>query len=219
MLLHLWLYRLQSNVIYIKNILKIFTQGRFLIAFRKRGREREKHRWWEKSINWLPPVCALAGDWTCNQGMCPDWESNPQPFGYGTMLQPAEPHWPGPAMFFTWTSPWPYEEGRRYRSFSDETVVEEVEESNQHVNHGSFPYMVSSQLNRDPYLVTHLIVVQSRLRVCNLGVWNTPLLHVELCSCVFWGMREAHGLLSYNLLFWLQTLRPGDLGHSCSACQ
>ena len=30
---------------------------------------------------WLPPVRAPAGDRTCNLGMCPDWESNLQPFG------------------------------------------------------------------------------------------------------------------------------------------
>ena len=27
--------------------------------------------------------------------MCPDWELNPQPFGYRMMLQPTEPHQPG----------------------------------------------------------------------------------------------------------------------------
>lgn len=51
-----------------------------------------------------------------------------------------------------WTSPWPYEEGRNYYPhFSDEeTEVEEVEETNPDVvNHGSFPYKVSSQFNRE----------------------------------------------------------------------
>ena len=36
-------------------------------------------------------MCALIGDWTWNLGMFPDQESNPQPFGYGMMLQPTEP--------------------------------------------------------------------------------------------------------------------------------
>ena len=36
---------------------------------------------WERSINWLPPKCALTGDQTCNWGMCPDGKANPQPFG------------------------------------------------------------------------------------------------------------------------------------------
>ena len=35
----------------------------------------------ERNINWLPPICALTGDWTCNLDMCPDRELNPQPFG------------------------------------------------------------------------------------------------------------------------------------------
>ena len=49
---------------------------------------------------------------------------------------------------FIWTSPWPYEEGRNYYPhFSDEeTEFEEVEETNPDVvNHGSYPYKVSSQ--------------------------------------------------------------------------
>ena len=31
-------------------------------------------------INWLPLICALTWDQTCNPGMCPDQELNPQPF-------------------------------------------------------------------------------------------------------------------------------------------
>ena len=31
----------------------------------------------------MPPVCTLTGDRTCNLAVCPDWESNPQPFGVG----------------------------------------------------------------------------------------------------------------------------------------
>ena len=29
------------------------------------------------------------GDWSCNLGMCPDREANPQPFGYRITLQPS----------------------------------------------------------------------------------------------------------------------------------
>ena len=36
------------------------TQGQFFIAFRKRGREREKHQC-KNSINQLPLVCAPVG--------------------------------------------------------------------------------------------------------------------------------------------------------------
>ena len=38
-------------------------------------------------------------DWTHNLHICPDQESNQQPFGYGTMLQSTEPHWLGPGKF------------------------------------------------------------------------------------------------------------------------
>ena len=45
---------------------------------------------WKRSINWLLPVCTGTGDptcptrdRTCSPGKCPDWESNPQPFGCG----------------------------------------------------------------------------------------------------------------------------------------
>ena len=68
-----------------------------MLSEREEGRERnidarEKHLL-------VPPVCAQTGDRThsepplnCNLGMCPEWESNLQPFGYGTMVHPAEPH-------------------------------------------------------------------------------------------------------------------------------
>ena len=41
------------------------------------GRERERER--ERNIDWLSPICTPTRDWTHNLGMCPDWESNPQP--------------------------------------------------------------------------------------------------------------------------------------------
>ena len=40
-------------------------------------------------------ACTLTKDRTLNLRMCPDQESNPQPFGYRTMLQPAESYQPG----------------------------------------------------------------------------------------------------------------------------
>ena len=33
-----------------------------------------------------------SGDLACNPGMCPDWESNWQPFGLQYDAQPTEPH-------------------------------------------------------------------------------------------------------------------------------
>ena len=34
----------------------------------------------ERNIDWLPPVHGPTRDQTCNLGMCPDWETNLQPF-------------------------------------------------------------------------------------------------------------------------------------------
>ena len=36
----------------------------------------------------------LTGDLACNLGMCPDWESNWQPFGLQASNQSTEPHQP-----------------------------------------------------------------------------------------------------------------------------
>ena len=38
----------------------------------------------------------LYGDLAHNPGMCPDWESNQQPFGLQACTQSTEPHQPGP---------------------------------------------------------------------------------------------------------------------------
>ena len=46
-------------------------------------RERERERdtmMWERNINLLPPVHTLTRDATHKPGMCPDSESNQQPF-------------------------------------------------------------------------------------------------------------------------------------------
>ena len=36
---------------------------------------------WERNIHQLPLKRALTGVWTCNLGMCHDWELNPRLFG------------------------------------------------------------------------------------------------------------------------------------------
>ena len=69
-----------------------------LLLEREEGGERnidvkEKHQFF------LPPIHAQTRDRTCYLGMCLHWESNPQPFGYGMMIQPTEPHRPGPRFF------------------------------------------------------------------------------------------------------------------------
>ena len=67
----------------------------------EREEKRENHQCErEASIGCLPnaprpgTVHSLTGDGNHSLGMCPEQEPNPQPFGYGTMLQPTEPHWP-----------------------------------------------------------------------------------------------------------------------------
>ena len=52
-------------------------------------REREKHQCVVASHR--PPTWDLA----CNPSMCPDWESNRQPFGSQARAQSSEPHQPG----------------------------------------------------------------------------------------------------------------------------
>ena len=70
----------------------VLTQGYFR---EQRGeRKGEKHRYKkEASIGCL--LYAWTGNWTLSLAMCPDQELNPQPFCYGMMLQPTEPHQPG----------------------------------------------------------------------------------------------------------------------------
>ena len=61
-----------------------FKQFLKLCLFLERGK-REKER--ESNINMQDTSDSVAscppptGDLACNPGMCPDWESNPQPFG------------------------------------------------------------------------------------------------------------------------------------------
>ena len=51
----------------------------------------------ERSIDWLPPMCPDWGLYMAGPGTEPvPWPApNLQPFGYGTILQPTEPCWPG----------------------------------------------------------------------------------------------------------------------------
>ena len=58
---------------------------------------------WERNIDWLLPTCTrtrIKGQ----LGMCPDWESKLQPFGYRMMCQPTEPHQPGLFLPFWFTN-------------------------------------------------------------------------------------------------------------------
>ena len=66
-----------KEMIFIYPHLRIWDM---LIDFRETERERETSIW-ERNIHLLPPIHSLTKDWTRNLGMCPDQESNPQPFG------------------------------------------------------------------------------------------------------------------------------------------
>ena len=47
------------------------------------------------------PLCtAPTGDLAHNPHMCPDWESNWQPFGFQAITQSTEPHQPGLLSYF-----------------------------------------------------------------------------------------------------------------------
>ena len=67
---------------------------KILFIFRQRGREGEKHQCVVAS--YVPPHW---GTWPAiHAGMCPDWESNQQPFGSQAGIQSTEPHQPGPCV-------------------------------------------------------------------------------------------------------------------------
>ena len=48
-----------------------------------------------RKIDWLPLTHPQLGDLAHNPGMCPDWESNQQPFSSQAGTQSIKPHQPG----------------------------------------------------------------------------------------------------------------------------
>ena len=76
----------------ILHIIFLSSLEDMVIDFRERGREEERQR--ERNIHPLPLICAPTWGWTCNPGMCPDWESNPQPSG---LWEDAPTNWTIPA--------------------------------------------------------------------------------------------------------------------------
>ena len=84
----------------------LFVKKYFLNLFLERGRqgerEGEKHKYVVACCT--PPTGNLAH----NPGMCPDWESNRQPFGSQAGTQSTEPHQPGLGCFFKKTETYTY---------------------------------------------------------------------------------------------------------------
>ena len=66
---------------------------RFYLFILERGKEEKKEG--EKHLCVVASHVPLVGDLSCNPGMCPDWESNQQPFGSQASAQTTEPHQPG----------------------------------------------------------------------------------------------------------------------------
>ena len=55
----------------------LFLKILFIYLREREGKEKEK----ERNTNvWLPLQHPKMGTWSHNPGMCPDWESNQQPF-------------------------------------------------------------------------------------------------------------------------------------------
>ena len=71
-----------NQMLFFKDFIHLFLERG------KGGRKRGKHQCVVASHT--PPT----GDLACNPGMCPDWESNQQPFGSQASSQCTEPHQP-----------------------------------------------------------------------------------------------------------------------------
>ena len=69
-----------------------------MYLFLQKGQEREEEKHSCVVASCTPPT----GDLACNPGMCPDRESNWQPFGSQASAQPTEPHQPGLCLFSWW---------------------------------------------------------------------------------------------------------------------
>ena len=62
----------------------------YLFIFRERGREGGREG--EKHHCVAASPTASTGDLACNPGMCPDWESSPEPSGSQACAQSTEPY-------------------------------------------------------------------------------------------------------------------------------
>ena len=84
----------------ITNLYLFFFFLRFYVfIFRERGREGEREA--EKHQCVVAFHAPPTGDLARNPGMCPDWDSNQQPFSSQSSTQSAKPYQPGPLLFLT----------------------------------------------------------------------------------------------------------------------
>ena len=65
----------------------------YLFIFRERGRKGEREG--EKHQCVVASHARTTGDLVHSPGMCPDWESNPRPFGLQAHTQSPELYQPG----------------------------------------------------------------------------------------------------------------------------
>ena len=103
---HLEIYHtIQQTILWSYSLSKttfcLFIEFIYLFLEKGEGKEKEREKnidVWEKHplVASVPP----AGDLAHNPGMCPDWESNQQPFGSQANTQSTEPHQPGHKITF-----------------------------------------------------------------------------------------------------------------------
>ena len=86
----------QNQRVYGK-LLRVFFLRFYLFIFRDSGREGERE---EEKYQCVVASCTPhAEDLACNPGMCPDWESNQQPYGFQSALKPLSYTSQGPLSF------------------------------------------------------------------------------------------------------------------------
>ena len=79
---------------YVKiNDQSVFFKNFYFFILREKGREGEREG--EKNQCVVASHVPPTGDPACNSGMCPDWESNQQPFGLQAGTQSTELYQPG----------------------------------------------------------------------------------------------------------------------------
>ena len=83
--------------LFIKNCVFILFLRFYLFLERdsKGGRKRERNTDVRETHHLVASCMPPTGDPAGNPGMCPDWESNQQPFGSQASTQSTEPHQPG----------------------------------------------------------------------------------------------------------------------------